>query len=72
MITGAPSTSRSWDVERYLLRFDGVESLYRIWLNGTEVGIGKGSRLVQEFDVTEPGPAGPQRDHGPGAPVVRR
>ena len=49
----------SWDVERYLLRFDGVESLYRIWLNGTEVGIGKGSRLVQEFDVTElvrPGP----------------
>ena len=42
-----------WDVERYLLRFDGVESLYRIWLNGTEVGIGKGSRLVQEFDVTD-------------------
>ena len=42
-----------WDVERYLLRFDGVESLYRVWLNGTEVGVGKGSRLVQEFDVTE-------------------
>ena len=53
MITGAPSICRSWDVERYLLRFDGVESLYRVWLNGTEVGIGKGSRLVQEFDVTE-------------------
>ncbi|HEY5785145.1 MAG TPA: glycoside hydrolase family 2 TIM barrel-domain containing protein [Microlunatus sp.] len=38
---------------RVLLRFDGVESVYRVWLNGTEVGIGKGSRLVQEFDVTE-------------------
>lgn len=38
--------------ERVLLRFDGVESAYRVWLNGTEVGIGKGSRLVQEFDVT--------------------
>jgi beta-galactosidase len=42
-----------WDVERVLLRFDGVESLYRVWLNGVEVGVGKGSRLVQEFDVTE-------------------
>ena len=42
-----------WDVERVLLRFDGVESVYRVWLNGMEVGVGKGSRLVQEFDVTE-------------------
>lgn len=42
-----------WDVERYLLRFDGVESVYRVWLNGTEIGVGKGSRLPTEFDVTE-------------------
>ena len=41
-----------WDVERVLLRFDGVESIYRIWLNGEEIGVGKGSRLVQEFDVS--------------------
>jgi len=41
-----------WDAERVLLRFDGVESVYRVWLNGIEIGIGKGSRLVQEFDVT--------------------
>ena len=32
-----------------LLRFDGVESVYRVGLNGVEVGIGKGSRLVQEL-----------------------
>lgn len=38
---------------RVLLRFDGVESTYRLWLNGNEIGVGKGSRLVQEFDVTE-------------------
>lgn len=38
--------------ERLLLRFDGVESRYRIWLNGAEVGVGTGSRLAQEFDVT--------------------
>ena len=42
-----------WDVERVLLRLDGAESLYRVWLNGTEVGIATGSRLVQEFDVTD-------------------
>ncbi|HZA72731.1 MAG TPA: glycoside hydrolase family 2 TIM barrel-domain containing protein [Propionibacteriaceae bacterium] len=42
-----------WDVEHILLRFDGAESLYRVWLNGTEVGIATGSRLVQEFDVTD-------------------
>lgn len=41
-----------WDVAQLLLRFDGVESVYRVWLNGTEVGVGKASRLVQEFDVT--------------------
>ncbi|SDV04709.1 beta-galactosidase [Microlunatus sagamiharensis] len=38
---------------RTLLRFDGVESLYRVWLNGAEIGVGKGSRLVQELDVTD-------------------
>ncbi|GAA4265883.1 glycoside hydrolase family 2 TIM barrel-domain containing protein [Frondihabitans peucedani] len=37
---------------RQLLRFDGVESTYRVWLNGVEVGVGAGSRLAQEFDVT--------------------
>ncbi len=41
-----------WQLPRTLLRFDGVESVYRVWLNGAEVGVGKGSRLVQEFDVT--------------------
>ncbi|MDN5771952.1 MAG: beta-galactosidase, partial [Microlunatus sp.] len=42
-----------WVSGRTLLRFDGVESVYRVWLNGTEVGVGKASRLVQEFDVTD-------------------
>ena len=41
-----------WSAERVLLRFDGVESVYRVWLNGIEIGVGKGSRLVQEFDIT--------------------
>ncbi|HEX8488339.1 MAG TPA: glycoside hydrolase family 2 TIM barrel-domain containing protein [Propionibacteriaceae bacterium] len=42
-----------WDVAQTLLRFDGVESVYRVWLNGTEIGVGKGSRLAAEFDVTD-------------------
>jgi beta-galactosidase len=46
-------TMHDWPVERTLLRFDGVESVYRVWLNGIEAGIGRGSRLAQEFDITE-------------------
>ncbi|QHC65814.1 DUF4981 domain-containing protein [Rathayibacter sp. VKM Ac-2759] len=43
----------SWsDAAAVVLRFDGVESRYRVWVNGVEIGIGSGSRLAQEFDVT--------------------
>lgn len=38
---------------RVLLRFDGVESHFRVWLNGMLVGWSTGSRLATEFDVTE-------------------
>ncbi|MSS45962.1 DUF4981 domain-containing protein [Cutibacterium sp. WCA-380-WT-3A] len=40
------------DAERVLLRFEGVDSFARVWLNGTELGWTKGSRLTAEFDVT--------------------
>lgn len=46
-------TLPDWDVETIVLRFDGVESIFKVWLNGTEVGVGKGSRLATEFDVTD-------------------
>ncbi|MFI2564806.1 glycoside hydrolase family 2 TIM barrel-domain containing protein [Paenarthrobacter sp. NPDC018779] len=39
--------------ERVVLRFDGVESRYKVWVNGVEIGVGTGSRLAQEFDVTD-------------------
>ncbi|MGW1729171.1 glycoside hydrolase family 2 TIM barrel-domain containing protein [Streptomyces sp. NPDC002306] len=38
--------------ERVVLRFDGVESLFRLWVNGEEIGSASGSRLAHEFDVT--------------------
>ncbi|MFD0273597.1 glycoside hydrolase family 2 TIM barrel-domain containing protein [Kitasatospora sp. NPDC127111] len=34
-----------------VLRFDGVESCARVWLNGTDVGEFKGSRVPHEFAV---------------------
>ncbi|MEU9243312.1 glycoside hydrolase family 2 TIM barrel-domain containing protein [Streptomyces sp. NPDC048385] len=40
------------DAERVVLRFDGVESLFKVWVNGVEAGVASGSRLAHEFDVT--------------------
>ena len=38
---------------RMLLRFQGVDSAAKVWIDGTEIGVTSGSRLTQEFDVTE-------------------
>ncbi len=43
----------SWSGHRAVLRFDGVDSCGRVWLNGTELGVTQGSRLPAEFDVTD-------------------
>ncbi|MHC5906907.1 glycoside hydrolase family 2 TIM barrel-domain containing protein [Streptomyces sp. S6] len=34
-----------------VLRFEGVDSAFAVWLNGVRLGDGKGSRLTTEFDV---------------------
>ncbi len=39
--------------ERIVLRFDGVESLFKVWVNGQEIGSASGSRLAHEFEVTD-------------------
>jgi beta-galactosidase len=41
-----------WDAERTVLRFEGVDSCCRVWLNGRELGSSTGSRLPVEFDAT--------------------
>ena len=41
-----------WAGRRLLLRFDGVDSFFRVWVNGKDVGLSKGSRLPAEFDIT--------------------
>jgi beta-galactosidase len=41
-----------WDGQRVILRFEGVDSIARVWMNGHELGVTTGSRLPTEFDVT--------------------
>jgi len=41
-----------WAGSQAILRFDGIESTGRIWLNGVELGTTRGSRLRQDFDAT--------------------
>ncbi|SPO00325.1 related to beta-galactosidase [Cephalotrichum gorgonifer] len=43
-----------WEASSQLrLRFDGVDSAYHIWVNGTLVGYAQGSRNPSEFDVSQ-------------------
>ncbi len=41
-----------WDRRRIVLQIGGAESVLYVWVNGAPVGMGKDSRLPQEFDVS--------------------
>ncbi|MFI6096227.1 glycoside hydrolase family 2 TIM barrel-domain containing protein [Lentzea sp. NPDC051213] len=41
----------SWPDEPAALRFGGIDSCGRVWLNGVELGVTRGSRLPTEFEV---------------------
>lgn len=41
-----------WAGRRVVLHVGGAESVLYVWLNGAPVGMGKDSRLPQEFDLT--------------------
>ena len=41
-----------WRGETVVLRFDGVETCFEVWVNGSHAGMSKGSRLCAEFDIT--------------------
>ncbi|MBU3219658.1 beta-galactosidase subunit alpha [Clostridium algidicarnis] len=38
---------------RSILRFNGVDSAFHVWINGLEVGYSKGSRMCSEFDISD-------------------
>ncbi|MFI5698152.1 glycoside hydrolase family 2 TIM barrel-domain containing protein [Kribbella sp. NPDC051586] len=42
-----------WPIHHAVLRFEGVDSCFKVWVNGVEVGTAKGSRLPSEFSLGE-------------------
>ena len=42
-----------WRGTSAVVRFEGVDSCARVWLNGVELGVSRGSRLPVEFDASE-------------------
>ncbi|WP_239675376.1 glycoside hydrolase family 2 TIM barrel-domain containing protein [Natronosporangium hydrolyticum] len=42
----------AWAGTPAVLRFEGIDSCARVWLNGHELGVTSGSRLPSEFDAT--------------------
>ncbi len=45
-------TPESWKDLQVILRFEGVDSGFHLWINGREVGYSQGSRMPSEFDIT--------------------
>lgn len=48
-----------WDGKQIFIHFAGVQSAFRLWINGTEVGYSEGSMTPDEFNITnfvKPGP----------------
>lgn len=41
----------SWMEQRVVLRFEGVDSAFRVWVNGHYIGYSQGSRIPAEFDI---------------------
>ncbi|GEO94863.1 glycoside hydrolase family 2 TIM barrel-domain containing protein [Kocuria turfanensis] len=46
-------TGAAEELRAVLLRFEGVESAFRVWVNGRWAGQAMGSRLTHEFDITD-------------------
>lgn len=44
--------SEKWNKKKIVLRFDGVDSAFHVWVNGKEVGYSQGSRMASEFDIS--------------------
>lgn len=42
-----------WAGAKIVLRFEGVDSRFAVWLNGRQIGWSSGSRLPSEFDLSE-------------------
>ncbi|MCG9583414.1 beta-galactosidase subunit alpha [Vibrio tubiashii] len=43
----------SWDNKQTIIKFDGVETYFEVYVNGEYAGFSKGSRLTAEFDISQ-------------------
>ncbi|MEZ8100141.1 beta-galactosidase subunit alpha [Vibrio bivalvicida] len=43
----------NWNNKQTIIKFDGVETYFEVYVNGAYVGFSKGSRLTTEFDISE-------------------
>ena len=43
----------NWSQQQVIIKFDGVETYFEVYVNGHYAGFSKGSRLTAEFDITE-------------------
>ena len=43
---------QQWDNKQTVIKFDGVETYFEVYVNGHSVGFRKGSRLTAEFDIS--------------------
>lgn len=44
--------SDTWQNKQTLIKFDGVETYFEVYVNGQYIGFSKGSRLTAEFDIS--------------------
>ena len=42
----------NWNDQQTIIKFDGVETYFEVYVNGQYVGFSKGSRLTAEFDIS--------------------
>lgn len=42
----------NWPQQQVIIKFDGVETYFEVYVNGRYAGFSKGSRLTAEFDIT--------------------
>ncbi|MGL4677265.1 MAG: beta-galactosidase subunit alpha [Brevinema sp.] len=44
--------NKNWINQQVIIKFDGVETYFEVYINGNYVGFNKGSRLTAEFDIS--------------------
>jgi hypothetical protein len=43
---------QEWTSQKVILRLEGVDSAFHVWVNGQEAGYSQGSRIPAEFDIS--------------------